>query len=188
MKQTIIDRYEIAEDKKVVIDVSIKSVEHLYHNFDKTAPYYRKELDESFVDYLTECVQEIGKYPFVVRISLGKMPNATLMDRVRRSVNSYYIYLKEIEIRAMKRMLRRFVFLFVVGLVLLVLAILANRRLALHGGVVAEVFEQGLTIAAWVSLWEALVNIFLEWRPHRENIRLYNKIINTQIIFRHLVQ
>ena len=188
MKQTIIDRYEITEDRKVVIDVSIKSVEHLYHNFDKTAPYYRKELDVAFVDYLTECVQEIGKYPFVIRISIGKMPNKTLTDRVQRSINSYYIYLKEIEIRAMKRTLRRFTILFVTGLVLLILAILATRRLALHGGVVAEVFAQGLTIAAWVSLWEAIVNIFIEWRPHRENIRLYNKIIDSQVIFRHLVQ
>ncbi len=188
MKQTIIDRYEITDDNKIVIDVSIKSIQHLYHNFDKTAPYYRKELDEAFVDYLTECVREIGKYPFIVRISLGKMPNETLMDRVRRSVNSYYIYLKEIEIRSMKRMLRRFVFLFVTGLILLILAILATRRLALHESVVAEVFAQGLTIAAWVSLWEALVNIFLEWRPHRETIRLYDRIIAARVIFRHLVQ
>jgi len=55
----------------------------------------------------------------------------------------------------------------VTGLVLLVLAILANRNLSLHKGVIAEVFARGLTIAAWISLWEALVNIFLEWQPHR---------------------
>lgn len=186
MKKTIIDRYEIIEENRVAIDVSIQSVEHLYHDFDKTAPYYRKELDQEFADYLTECVHEIGKSPFVIRISLEKMPDETLMDRVQKSVNSYYIYLKEIEVRSMKRMFRRFVILFVMGLALLVLAILTTRNLSLHEGVVAEVFAQGLTIAAWVSLWEALVYIFLEWHPHRENIGLYNKIIDSQIIFRHI--
>ena len=186
MKKTAIDRYEITEKNQAVIDVSVKSVEHLYHDFDKTAPYHRKELEQEFVDYLTECVREMGKHPFVVRISLEKMPDETLMDRVNNSVNNYYIYLKELEIRSMKGMFRRSVILFVVGLVLLVLAILVNRSLSLHQGFVAEVFAQGLTIAAWVSLWESIANIFLEWHPHKENIRLYNKIIESQIVFRPL--
>ena len=184
MKKTVIDRYETTKSNQVVIDVSVQSVEHLYHDFDKTAPYYRKELDQEFADYLTECVHEIGKHPFIIRISLKKMPDEALMGRVQKSVNSYYVYLKEIEIRSMKRMFRRFVILFVVGLALLVLAILAMRRASLHEGVVAEVFAQGLTIAAWVSLWEAIVNISMEWRPHTENIRLYNRIIDSQVIFR----
>lgn len=186
MKKTVLDRYEINEKKQVIIDVSIQTVEHLYHDFDKTAPYYRKELDQEFVDYLTECVQEIGKHPFVVRISLDKMPDELSMERTQKSINNYYIYLKEAEIRSIKRVFRRFITLFVIGSVLLVLAILATRRAILHEGVVAEVFAQGLTIAAWVSLWEALVNIFLEWRPCRENIHLYNRIIESETIFRHL--
>ena len=183
MKKTVIDRYEITKNEKVAIDVSIPTVERLYHDFDKTAPYYHKELDQEFADYLTECVHEIGKHPFIIRISLEKMPDETLMDRVQKSINSYYMYLKLTEIRSLKRMFRRFVVLFGVGLVLLVLAILATRRVSLHEGVVVEVFAQGLTIAAWVSLWEALVNIFMEWRPHRVNIRLYNRIIDSDIIF-----
>ena len=185
MKKTIINRYEKTENKQVIIDVSVKSVEHLYHDFDKTAPYHRKELDQEFVDYITECIQEIGKYPFVIRVSLEKIPDEILMDRVRKSVNSYYAYLKEIEIRSMKLMLRRFVILFLVGIVFLILAILATRRLFSHEGVIAEVFAQGLTIAAWISLWEAFVNIFLEWSPHTETIQLYNRIIESQIVFRH---
>jgi hypothetical protein len=184
MKKTIINRYERTEKNQVIIDVSIQSVEHLYHDFDKTAPYHRKELDQEFVDYLTECVQEIGKNPFVIRISLEKMPDETIMNRVQKSVNSYYTYLKEIEGRSIELVLRRFIILFAVGLVLLVLAVLATRRSSSHEGVIAEVFAQGLTIAAWISLWEALVNIFLEWHPHRETIRLYNRIIDSQVIFR----
>ncbi|MCF7955775.1 MAG: hypothetical protein K9M75_08240 [Phycisphaerae bacterium] len=183
MKKTIIDRYEKTEIGQVIVDVSIDSIEHLYHDFDKTAPYYRKELDQEFVDYLTECIREIGKHPFVIRISLEKMPDETLIERVRKSLNSYYIYLKEIETRSLKLVLRRFVILFAAGLILLVLAILASRRLSSSQGVIAEVFARGLTIAAWISLWEAIVNIFLEWRPHREIIRLYNRIIDSQIVF-----
>ena len=184
MKKTIIERYEKTEKNQVIIDVSIQSVEDLYHDFDKTAPYHRKELHQEFVDYLTECTQEIGKHPFIIRISLEKMPGKALIYRIKKSLNNYYAYLKEIEIRDMKRMFKQFVILFVLGLALLVLAILASRRLTSHEGVIEEVFARGLTIAAWVSLWEAIVKIFLEWPPHRENIKLYNRIIDTEIIFR----
>lgn len=184
-KKPAINRYEISEKGQAVIDVSIKSVESLYHDFDKTAPYHRKELDQDFVDYLMECVQEIGNHPFVIRISLENMPDEILMGRVQKSLNNYYHYLKGIEIRSMKQMFRRFAVLFSAGMVLLVLAILATRRSSLHEGVISEVFAQGLTIAAWISLWEAFVNIFFEWGPHRENIQLYNRIIDSHVVFRH---
>jgi hypothetical protein len=187
MKKTNIDRYEITEDNIVAIDVSVPSIEHLYDRFDKTAPYHRKELNQKFVDYLTNCVQEIGKHPFVVRISLEKMPDETLIDRVNNSINNYYIYLKGVEIRLMKRMFRRSIILFVIGFILLVLAILVSRSLSSDHGVIAEVFAQGLTIAAWVSLWESIANIFLEWYPHKENIRLYNRIIESKTILCPLV-
>jgi hypothetical protein len=186
MKKTAIDRYEIIENDTVAIDVSVKSFEDLYDKFDKTAPYHSKELDQKFVDYLTDCVQEIGKHPFVVRISLEKMPDETLMDRVNNSINNYYIYLKGIEVRLMKQMFRRSIILFAIGFVFLVLAILVNRSLPSDHGVIAEVFAQGLTIAAWVSLWESIANIFLEWYPHKENIRLYNRIIESKTILRPL--
>lgn len=186
MKKPVLDRYELTDKNEAVIDVSIPSVEHLYHDFDKTAPYYRKELDEEFVTYITESVEEIGRHPFILRISLEKMPDEVLMDRVQKSINSYYVYLKEIEVREMKRMFRRFVTLFVLGLILLVLAILATRRLSSHEGVIGEVFAQGLTIAAWISLWEAIVYIFLELRPRKDSISQYNRIVNAPVVFRHL--
>lgn len=96
------------ENNAVIIDVSMKSVEGIYHDFDKTAPYHRKELHEEFVDYLTECVQEIVKHTFIIRISLEKKPDETLIDRIKKSLNNYYAYLKEIEIRDIRRMFKQF--------------------------------------------------------------------------------
>ncbi len=186
MKKTVIDRYELTDKREAVIDVSVPSVERLYHDFDKTAPYHRKELDVEFVDYIIDCVREIGPHPFIIRISLETLPDDGLRDRVRKSINGYYLYLKEIERRSMHRMFRRFGILFMVGLVLLVLAIIATRGLSSQKGVMAEVFAQGLTIAAWISLWESIAGILLEWRPRIEHIKLYNRIIEATVVFRHL--
>lgn len=184
MKKAIINRYETNQDNQVVIDVSVQSVEQLYHDFDKRAPYYRKELDPEFVDYLCECVHEIGKHPFIIQVSIEKKPDEIVTERLIKSINCYYDYLVEMEVRSIKKVFRRSIILFLSGVFLLIFAIIVTRSLSLHRGVVAEVFAQGLTIAAWVSLWEALVNIFLEWHPHKDNIKLYKKVISSPIIFR----
>jgi len=52
MKKSIISRYERTENKEVIIDVSIRAVEDLYNNFDRTAPYLKKDLEQEFVDYV----------------------------------------------------------------------------------------------------------------------------------------
>jgi hypothetical protein len=184
MKKTILDRYAVTEDGRIVIDVSVRSVEQLYHDFDRTSPYHKKELDQEFIDYLTDCVREIRKSDFVIQISLENEPNDTVKERVDKSIDNYYLYLKELEMRALQTMFKRFLILLGIGIVFLVLAVLTTRRLTVNQGVVSEVFASGLTIAAWVSLWEAIVLLFMEWQPHRHNIRLFNKIVDAPVRFR----
>lgn len=186
MKKTVIERYEKTDRNEAVIDVAVASVDRLYHDFDKTTPYQRKELDEELVYYITESVRELGQFPFIIRISLETMPPADLMERVRNSISGYYLYLKEMEIRSLQRMFRRFLILFVIGSILLVMAIQATRHFPSQRGVIPEVFIQGLTIAAWISLWESVAGILLEWHPRMENLRLCNRVVKAPVIFRQI--
>ena len=186
MKKSIISRYERTGKNEVIIDASVRTVEDLYNNFDRTAPYLKKDLDQEFVDYIIESVREIGKTGFVIRISLSNMPDEPVMDRVRSSIRTYFQYLQETERRALVTMFRRSIVLFAIGLMLLALAIMATRRFSSSEGVLTEVFAQGLTVAAWVSLWEAIANLFLEWFPHRQDIRRHIKVTNAPVTFRHL--
>jgi hypothetical protein len=186
VKKSILSRYERTEQGEVVIDASVRTVEDLYNNFDRTAPYLKKDLDQEFVDYVTDCVREIGSHPFVIRISLSTMPDEPVMDRVRRSIRTYFLYLQETDRRALRNMVRRSILLFAIGVALLVPAILATRRSSMSEGVLAEVFAQGLTVAAWVSLWEAIANLFIEWYPHRHDIKQYGRVTEAPVMFRHL--
>ncbi len=184
MKKPIISRYETTKNNEVIIDASVRSVEDLYNNFDRTADYLKKDLDQEFVDYITDCVREIGKRTFIIRISLSTIPDKTVVDRVCRSIRTFFMYLQETERRQLRVMLRRSLVLFAIGLALLVLAIAATRRFSSNEGVLAEVFAQGLTVAAWVSLWEAIANLFIEWYPHRQDIKRYERVINASVMFR----
>lgn len=186
MKKSIISRYELTEKNEVIIDASVRSVEDLYNCFDRTAPYLKKDLDQEFVDYVTDCMREIGKRDFVIQISFSSMPDESGLDRVRRSIRTYFQYLQETERRELAAMLRRSLVLFGIGLALMVPAIMATRRFSSNEGVLAEVFAQGLTVAAWVSLWEAIANLFIEWLPRRQNIKRFRRVINATVIFRHL--
>ena len=188
MKRAVEDRYEHTEDGQIVLDVSVQSVEQLYNDFDRMAPYMKKDLDQSFVDHLTDCVREIRDHNFVVQISLSQMPDEMVMERVRNSIRTFHTYLRELELRAVATLLRRTAVLFVIGLVLLVSAIEVTQMVSSNKGVLAEVFAQGLTIAAWVSIWEAIANLLLEWHPHKQNIRLYGRIANAPVVFRHFQQ
>lgn len=186
MKKTIISRYELTERNEVIIDASVRSVEELYNYFDRTAPYLKKDLDQEFVDYVTDCVREIGDSDFVSRISFASMPDETVMERVRSSIKTYFQYLHETEKRELAVMIRRSLVLFAIGLALMAPAIWATRRFSSSKGVLAEVFAQGLTVAAWVSLWEAIANFFIEWHPRRQNVRRFRRVIDAPVVFRHL--
>ena len=70
------------------------------------------------------------------------------------------------------RMLRRSAIPFGIGVSILFLSVSLNRYLGEDRSVIANVFAEGLTVAAWVSLWEALAIFLIEWLPYRRNLAL----------------
>ncbi len=183
MKRTVLSRYEQSADGKFIIDVASSRVEELYNDFDKSAPYIRRDLDRDLVDYLIGCAKELGGEPFFVRFTFDLPPDETNLARIRGSVNAYFLYLADDELQQLIQMFRRSAVLLLVGLSILFLAVSVNRALGAERSVVANVFAQGLTVAAWVSLWESLKIYLIEWLPHRKNILLYRRLADSQLVF-----
>jgi len=183
MKRTVLNRYARAVDGRIVIDVAAKRVEDLYNNFDKSAPYIRRDLDEDLCDYLVNCATELKREPFVVRFTLETPPDDSRQSRIRRSVNAYFLYLAEVERQKVTQMFRKSAILFCVGLAILFVSVSVNQALGAERSVVANVFAQGLTVAAWVSLWESLAIFLIEWFPHRRSILLYRRLAEAELIF-----
>jgi hypothetical protein len=188
LKKRIIDRYAVLEDGSVVIDVFVAGIEDLYDDFDRAAPFLKKDLNPQFADYLVESAEEIGKRKFIVRIDLERMPDEARMERVRKSIANYFDYMRETESRRLKKTAQTSLFLLAVGMVLLVLDIWVNRLLKGSTNVVAQVFSEGLTIAAWVAIWEALANLLIQWTPQRHGLGLYRRLSSAQILFRDILR
>jgi len=184
LKRDILDRYERDAEGSIVLDVTATRVEDLYNNFDKSAPYIRRDLDQDFADYLIGCARELGRIPFSIRITLANPPDKPRLSRVRGSLNTYFMYLAETEVQMILQMFRRSAILFTIGLGILFTSVWVNRLLGVERSVTANVFAQGLTVAAWVSLWEALAIFLIEWFPHRRKVTLYRRLAHAKLVFR----
>jgi len=181
MKEKILERYDRTDDNRVIIDVSASKVEELYEDFDKQAPYHRKDLDEELASYLVDCVREIGAADFVIRITLDRPLSAELQARIRTSLYKFFMYQRELEVASVTRILKRSLMLLLAGFALLFLSF------RLHGDSVRPFYQnvliEGVTIAAWVSLWESLSIALFNWWPSHHRIRLNFRIANAEVLF-----
>lgn len=183
MKRNILERYTVNREGKVIIDITAGRVEHLYNEFDKHAPYRKKDLDQGLVDYIIDSVREIDAEPFVIQFRLDRLTDPRLRARIEASVHNYFLYLKEVEVNALIEMTRTAAILLSLGFIILVLSVWVNQRIMDHETVVSRVFAEGLTVAAWVALWEALVTFLLGWAPARRKIKRYERIAAADVIF-----
>ena len=183
MKKSILERYSQTVDNEIIIDIAASKVEDLFSDFDKHAPYRKKELDQDLADYLINSASEIGKKKFVIQFRLTKSADDNLTSRVTTSVHNYFLYLIALEFRELRRMARSSLILLVIGIVILFLAVWVNQKIADNVTVIGHVFAEGLTVAAWVSLWNGIANFLINWTPHHRQIKMYKKISKAKIIF-----
>jgi len=183
MKESISKRYSRTIDGKYIIDITAGSVSDLYNSFDRHTPYSRKELDQGLVEYITDSASELGNNEFTIQIDLLEPPDESMKDRIRTSISSYFLYLKTIELNQMGRKMRVSLIYLAIGIVILYFSVYVNRQLASDTTVLMTVFSEGLTVAAWVSLWEALATFLVNWTPYRRKIKLYQYIASSPVVF-----
>ncbi len=183
MKRSLLARYERTPSGAIVIDVSAARVEDLYSNFDRSAPYIRRDLDPNLVDYLIESAEEIGNEDFVIRFALEQPPHEDQLSRIRGSVRSYFSYLTEREGQKIRHMFRTSLLLMAMGMGLFVVAIWMGGLFGEERTVFENVMAEGLTVAAWVALWEALAKFVIEWPVFRSSLACYRRLSESPLEF-----
>ncbi len=183
MAKTILERYACTADNKIIIDITADRVEDLYNDLDKHAPYRRKELDQDLVDYIIDSASEIGKRQFVLQFRFTTLPETRLTARVKMSIRNYFEYLIALEHRELANMTRSSLILFTIGVIILFLSVGINEKFSGQETAITNVFAEGLNIAAWVSLWNAMANFIIDWAPRHRLIKMYDCISNAAILF-----
>lgn len=184
MKKDILSRYERDANGNILIDITADRIEDLFNHFDRSAPYVLRDLDQDLVNYIIDSAKELDKEPFTIRFTLNSLPDETELSNIRRSINGFFISLVEAEKNKFSQMIRKSFILFFLGIGILFISIWVNQKLGSERSVMTDVFAEGLTVAAWVSLWEALATFLIKWFPHRTNINLYQHLAKIEPIFR----
>jgi hypothetical protein len=184
VKQDILNRYEFLSDKRLAIDVSVGKIEELFEDFDSAASFVKKDLDQDFVDYLIECVREINKYDFVIRINLPVSVQEDHRKRLRKSIKSYFRYLELLSRQNLRKMLWHSFLLFCLGMFLLTISLNLKGNVEHFGTMVEDLLIEGLTVAAWVSLWAAFANLIFKLTRIISEIRIYRRIAGIHVIFK----
>ncbi|MFA7355014.1 MAG: hypothetical protein WCZ70_10385, partial [Sulfurimonadaceae bacterium] len=177
------ERYEHTDSGEVIIDISTKKVEDLYSNFDKKSHFLKKDLNQDLVEYMIDSAMEIEQERFVIRFNFEIEVDSEATSRVINSVNKFFTYLQEHEHRKMKEMLRKSLILFTVGAVIATISVFMNKSQLMQSSIAFAVIAEGLTVAAWVSLWESIATFLIRWMPYKKKISLYERIANAKIIF-----
>lgn len=173
MKKHILDRYRRDEAGCLVIDIAAEKVSDLYDDFDKHAPFVKKELDYDLVEYLIDSAREIGRESFGICFLFASPVDRELEQRLCKSVRNYFSYLLETNRREIMQTLRSAVILLALGLAMLAVSIYLNLTFHLDDAVVEGVMAEGLVIAAWVSVWEGLALVLMNGPVLLKNRRLY---------------
>ncbi len=183
MKKDILERYERNDNGEVIINISAHKIEDLYDNFDRKSHFLKKDLNQNLVEYIIDSVSEIDSELFLIEFSLEEESNDEAISRVRNSINNFFLYMKELELKKMKEMIRTSIILLFTGLVLAGMSVLMNDSELAKNSIIGGVIAEGLTVAAWVSLWESLATFLIKWMPYRKKISLYQKISDSKVTF-----
>ncbi|OIP58345.1 MAG: hypothetical protein AUK54_00145 [Helicobacteraceae bacterium CG2_30_36_10] len=183
MKKEIIERYERTAAGEIIIDISTQKIEDLYDNFDRLSHFLKKDLNQGLVEYIIESVREIEGEKFIIQFNLETDIEHDSISRVKNSINNFFIYLQDVESRKIKEMMRTSIIFLVLGLVIATISVLINQSELVKTSIATAVIAEGLTVAAWVSLWESLATFLIKWMPHKKMILLYRRIANAKVIF-----
>jgi hypothetical protein len=184
-KEDVLGRYERDGENRYIIDIAAARTEDLYENFDRQAHYLRRDLDQDLADYLIACTKELpGNAPLVIRFSFDVPQDETKYTRLRSSVNRFFLYLAELEREAIAQMMRKAGLLLSVGVVIMFAAVWVRQWIGESASVVGDVFAEGLTVAAWVSMWEALAVVLIEWLPRSKTVRRFERLAAADVRFR----
>jgi len=83
----------------------------------------------------------------------------------------------------MKDMLKKSVTLLFIGAFIATISVFMHQSELMNRSIGYAVMAEGLTVAAWVSLWEALATFLIKWVPYKKKISLYKRIANAKIRF-----
>ena len=175
-------RYKHVDGKRW-IEVRVKNPQQLFDARDP-APFRERDLDDDFIEYVTTCAQEFSlSTPLKIVIHIEEKEAKELSkESIREAILSYLTYQNDMQKRDLKRFIKRAQVFLLIGIVILVSCLFAAQKMGdstITGSL--GIFREGLVIFGWVSIWKPIELVLFDWYPLFEKLRLYSKLVLTEI-------
>ncbi len=172
----------------VYIDIRVDRIEDIFHPLDP-APLSDRELNPDIVAYFTEKVLRVDlKRPVTFRVILpspseddSRLVTRAFQEHVQRASVNARIERKD-HVRESVRML---VVSIVFALILIIVMDFIVEATELLSGSIARFIDRiakAISIIIWVILWKPTETLIFGRRPHRERIKVIERLQNAKAI------
>lgn len=169
--------------EKHLIEVRVNTGLQLFDARDP-APFRARDLDDDFTEYIVTSADEFSaKTPLKIMIYVReKMDKEIDRDAIMEAIHSwlsYQIDLKRIQLQKLFKTAQLFLG---IGLISLITCLsLANLLHSAETLDAVKIAKEGLIIFGWVSMWKPFELILFDWYPAFDRIRLFRKLLETEI-------
>ncbi len=178
------------ENGKVIVDVVVGSPRQLFDERDP-APFRERDLDEDFVAYVLNSVQEFPlhqdmKLRIFVRDDADKLTTQTILSE---AISRYFAYESRMVQFKIRERLKRSRWFFMIGLLCLFICLSIAQLITSLGSdsSLLAIAREGFVIVGWVAMWRPVEVILYDWWPLRDQKLYLEKIAAMEVEVRHTV-
>lgn len=179
IKSTLSNYQRDIETQAFIIKISLDNYEEVFDDWDPS-PFKMRDIEDEFLDFLWDSVEDIpSRETIIFEFSLPTDKKNTLKEQqLVSALHHQYNYMLSKNQRnrrrenkeALKYLLLGFLFFLIAYLGILDYANLAYR-----------ILNDGLFVGAWVFVWEAFSNVFIESRDLRDEKRIIKRFIHAEV-------
>ena len=181
------DRYKRVNGE-VVIEIAVKNSRQLFNERDPS-PFRERDLDENFVTYIVNAVQE---FPLQtkMKIQIVSSDNTDTSTEkkfiISEAIQTYFQYESKLASAKLRKRLKmaRLFSLIGVSVLIVSLSIAEAINSLKSNSAIANVASVGLVIIGWVAMWHPIEVLLYDWWPDREQRMYFDKIakLNVDVI------
>lgn len=144
-------------------------------------------LNKEFVDYLFARLAEVGDEPLLLQVRLSADASKTSLpefstEALQSAIQRYFAYLEDVRRQDLQKLAWDAALLGLLGAAALGLSVvLESQNSPLASGIGLLLFNQGVTVFGWLTLWEALANVLWHWRPLYEQLCMCQRLQYAQL-------
>lgn len=170
------------ETGRYIIEVSLDNYNEVFNGWDPS-PIKRRDLDPEVKDFILNCSDdlplnfEIELKFYVPKSQLDKEKEALTIDGVKNNFN-FFILLARKELMNNRKKTIKYITL---SILFLLLSYFSDK--AIFFGLFSTILKEGLFVGGWVFMWEAFSIIFFSDSEMYSDIKHYNRLLDSPIIF-----